>query len=138
MDEKEYLKLLRKAKQELPDVNEAASRLKVPKVEAIVEGNKTIIRNITQIAKVLNRDPEHLLKYFMKKYATPGVLKDRFGILGRRVNVKELDMVLNQYIEDFVICPVCKSPDTEIVAKGAYGTLVCKACGSKTPIKVKI
>ncbi|MEM4500203.1 MAG: translation initiation factor IF-2 subunit beta [Candidatus Woesearchaeota archaeon] len=136
--ESDYLRLLDKAYSQLPEVEEASMRLKIPKVEAEIEGNKTIIRNIRQIAKILNRDPEHLLKYFMKKYATPGQLLPKFGVLNRKVLLNELDKVVLQYLEEFVICPVCKSPDTIIISNGAYGTLTCKACGAKTTIKVKL
>ncbi|MEM1988436.1 MAG: translation initiation factor IF-2 subunit beta [Candidatus Woesearchaeota archaeon] len=138
MKEEEYLKLLEKAYSQIPQLDEASMRLKIPEVEAEIEGNKTLLRNIRQIAKIINRDPEHLLKYFMKKYATPGQLLPKFGVLNRKVPLNELDQVLKNYIDEFVICPVCKSPDTDIIPNGAYGTLKCKACGSKTTIKIKL
>ena len=138
MDIKEYTKLLKEAKSKLPELEETTERLKVPEIDAISEGNKTVIRNLQAIAKVLNRDIEHIMKYFMKHFATPGVKKGKNVVLGRRILKPDLRKCLEQYIEDFVICPVCQKPDTELVSHGAYGYLKCHACGSKTPIKIKL
>lgn len=138
MDEKDYEKLLDVAKSKLPEIETTTERLKIPELDILAEGNKTIIRNMFTIANILRRDPEQMMKYFMKHFATPGYIRNKKVILGRKILKPELKKTLTQYIEDFVICPVCQKPDTVIISNGAYGFLKCNACGSKTPIKIKL
>jgi translation initiation factor 2 subunit 2 len=38
-------------------------------------------------------------------------------------------------LEGYVICPVCKRPDTRIVKEKRLSFLVCNACGAKSSIK---
>ena len=70
----DYEKLLEKAEKELPEKSIDYQRFKLDKVKGHLEGNKTIIINLKQIAKQLERDVNHLLKYLFRELATPGKL----------------------------------------------------------------
>jgi len=53
-------------------------------------------------------------------------------IISKRASFERL---LQRYMESFVICPVCKRPDTKIVKEKRLSFLVCNACGAKSSIK---
>ncbi len=131
----DYKKLLEKAREELPEDIKNAERFKVPAVKGHIEGNKTVINNFGQIADVLGRDKNHLLKYVLKELAAPGDLKNNTLIIKRRINSELVNEKIRKYAQEFVICPECKKPDTQIVKKDKVAYLKCLACGANRPIR---
>ena len=51
----EYAELLKRAKENMPEVVYEKERFEIPKVVGHIERNKTIISNFTQIAQYLHR-----------------------------------------------------------------------------------
>ena len=45
---------------------------------------------------------------------------------------------IQQYAEEFVICPTCKKPDTILKKEERITTIKCMACGAKHPVKARI
>ena len=81
--------MLDKARKELPkSVLKEAERFEVPPVKGHIEGNKTIIINFLEIAKILNRDKKHLLKYLQRELAAPATIDGQRLILGRKISSK--------------------------------------------------
>jgi translation initiation factor 2 subunit 2 len=39
---------------------------------------------------------------------------------------------------DFVLCPQCGKPDTDLLKEGEYTVLKCSACGNRNNVKSKI
>ena len=140
MDEKkmnfyEYEALLDKAYEELPEnVKHHTSRFEVPAAVVNIEGNRTIIENFKDISDALNRDPNHLLKFILREVATAGTLEGRRVVLQGRFTPYLIANKMKKYIKEYVICPVCGSPDTKIIKKGRFHFLKCEACGAETPI----
>ncbi len=130
--------MLKKARKELPKISSKTERFEVPKVLGHIQGNKTIISNFNQIAGVLQRKPEHLLKYILKELATPGDLKSTGLLIGRKVSAARINEKIIQYVNIFVICHECNRPDTKLVKEGNITYLECLACGARHPIKTKI
>ncbi len=135
----EYEKLLKRARERLPESVFEKERFEIPKVRGHLEGNKTIITNFLQISNTLRRQPEHLLKYVLKELATPGEI-NRSGllVLGAKIPASRINDKIKQYAHEFVLCPDCGKPDTEIKKEGEFSFLKCSACGSKHPVKSKI
>lgn len=135
----EYEKLLARARERLPQSVFEKERFEIPKVRGHLEGNKTILTNFTQIASTLRREIDHLLKYVLKELATPGEI-NRSGllILGAKIPASRINDKIKQYAHEFVLCPDCGKPDTEIKKEGDFSFLKCSACGSKHPVKSKI
>jgi translation initiation factor 2 subunit 2 len=134
----EYEKLLERAQKKLPKKSVAKERFEIPLVEGRIEGNKTIITNINQIASALGRDPSHILKYLQRELATPGNLDKHRLILGRKISPSSINEKIKRYAIDFVLCPDCKKPDTKLIREDRILILKCTACGAKHPIKSKI
>ncbi|MEE9525070.1 MAG: translation initiation factor IF-2 subunit beta [Candidatus Woesearchaeota archaeon] len=131
----DYAKLLDKARKELPESVLKVERFEIPKVRGHIQGNRTIINNFHQIAAVMHRKPEHLLKYVLKSLAAPGELKQSALIIGTKVPAAKINEKIQKYAEEFVICPECKKPDTELIKEGDVMFMKCLACGSKHPVK---
>ena len=134
----DYLKLLKEAKEKLPDVQETESRFEIPQVKGHIEGNKTILTNFPQIVSILRRPQEQLLKFLQRELATPAVLDGSRLIFGRKIPSKLINAKIERYCKEFVLCNECGKPDTSIMKEGRVMMLKCMACGAKHPIKSKI
>ena len=112
-----------------------ASRLELPTPQIIWVGQRTIFRNFMDFPKALNRDPEKLLLYLNKELASAGYIAgDRVIFLGRK-EPSSFGALIDRYVKDYVICPVCGSPDTRTEKQKKLGFLLCEACGAKSSIK---
>ena len=134
----EYEKLLKQAIQKLPNKIEKTERFEMPKVVGLIEGNKTIINNFYQIADILHRQPEHLLKFLLRELATPGTLEKSRLILGRKISSNIINEKIEVYAKTFVLCPECKRPDTQLIRENKILMIKCTACGAKHPVRAKI
>ncbi|MEK6932259.1 MAG: translation initiation factor IF-2 subunit beta [Nanoarchaeota archaeon] len=133
-----YEELLKKAKDSLPELKLSSGRFEVPKAIGHLQGNKTIISNFTAIAKTFNRAQEHLLKYLLRELASPGNIDGPRLILGRKIPASLINEKIKQYAEEFVLCYVCKKPDTIITREDRITVIKCTACGAKHPIRSRI
>lgn len=134
----DYISLLKKAKETLPKNLATKERFEIPKAKGHVEGNKTIISNINQIASSLGREVQHIVKYIQRELATPAELSGSRLILGRKLSSAAINAKLEQYASDFVICRDCKRPDTKLIKESKVLFMKCLACGAKHPIRTKI
>ena len=134
----DYEKLLKRAKETMPDVAKEKERFEIPKIKGRIEGSKTIITNFTEIANNLRRPQEHLLKYLLKEIAAPGIIKSTILKLGGKIPASKINEKIRQYSYEFVLCAECGKPDTEIKKEGEFTYLKCSACGAKKTVKSKI
>lgn len=130
--------MLKKGKEELPDVTSEKERFNIPKVRGHVEGNKTIVNNFTEITKVLRRNTEHVLKYVLKELATPGEMRKNAVIFGSKISASKVNEKIVQYADKFVVCKECGKPDTKLTKEGEIYFLKCQACGAKYSFYSKI
>lgn len=131
MGNEEYLSLLDRAFSKLPNLTVEKSDFVIPKAEIINEGAKTIIRNIAQIADRARRDGSEISRYISKELSVPVNMIEQRLVINGKFQKEEIDRKILKYFESYVICKVCKKPDThlESAEKGMY--LVCEACGSR-------
>ncbi len=135
----DYEQLLEKARKELPEDILKTKRFEIPKVKGHIQGNRTIISNFLQIASLLGRKPEHVLKYILKELATPGELKKSGSvIIGTKVGATRINEKIQQYAKEFVQCPECAKPDTKLIKENRLIFIKCQACGAKHIVKSKI
>jgi translation initiation factor 2 subunit 2 len=131
----DYQRLLDRAREQVPPEVFETKRFEVPKVAIFVEGNRTIIKNYKDIAEVLNRDPQHLLKYLMRELATSGIVEGQRAVFQGKFTSKSLDDLISRYTKTYVLCSECGKPDTHIEKQDRFQYLVCEACGAKASIK---
>lgn len=134
--ENSYETLLNRIQGDLVNASKKESaRLEIPKPQIIWVGQRTIFRNFMEFPKALRREPEKILLYLNKELASAGYIAgDRVIFLGRK-EPSSFDALLERYVRDYVICPVCQSPDTRTEKAKKLGFLVCEACGARSSIK---
>ena len=132
----DYESLLKRLQGQLNNTSrKEASRLEVPLPQIIWVGQRTIFRNFMEFPKALRRDPEKLLLYLNKELASAGYIAgERVIFLGRK-EPSSFGTLIDRYVKEYVICPVCGSPDTRTEKNKKLGFLLCEACGARSSIK---
>jgi len=132
-----YEDLLEKAYEKLPKMKEQEERFEIPKVEAVIEGNRTNFRNFIQVSQLLRREPKHLLKYLTKGLAAPGSVDGQRAIFQSKIFTKTIQVKLNSYVRDYVVCKECERPDTKLIKEDRITFMKCEACGAKVEASEK-
>jgi len=130
-----YKELLERAYSQLPPTVFESKRFEVPRVRSTIFGMRTIVHNFKEIAETLNRSPQHLLKFLAREMATAGVIDDERAIFQGKFENETLQHLVERYTREYVICPICKRPDTKIVKEKRLWFLICEACGAKSSIR---
>lgn len=134
----DYEKLLERAMANLPEEVLKTARFETPKVVGHIQGQRTVISNIHQIATALNREIADLVKYLLRELATPGEIKQKGLILGRKISAGRVNEKIRQFTREFVLCKECGKPDTKVVRENRILFLRCLACGARNPISAKL
>lgn len=130
-----YKKLLKRAREKIPEEIYQESRFKAPKAEVLIQGNKTIIKNFSSICKTLRRDKESVSKFLIKEIGTAGTVENGFLKLNGNFSEKRINEKLEEYINTFVLCRECKKPDTQLKRDKGVLILKCEACGARYPVQ---
>jgi len=131
----DYEELLKKARSQIPEVASKRERLELPRLHHSVIGMRTIIYNFKEVADLLDRDPQHVLKFLTRETATAATIQESRAIFKGKFSQETLQRLLQRYMETFVVCPVCKRPDTKIVKEKRLSFLVCEACGARSSVQ---
>ncbi len=131
----DYEELLKRARSQIPEVASKRERLELPALRLSIIGMRTIIANFKEVADVLDRDPQHILKFLTREMATAATFHESRAIFQGKFPRDTFQRLLQRYMESFVVCPVCKRPDTKIVKEKRLSFLVCNACGAKSSVK---
>jgi translation initiation factor 5 len=123
-------------------VSDQFYRYKMPKLIAKVEGKgngiKTVIVNMVEIAKSLNRPPMYPTKFFGCEIGaqTQFDQKNERYIVNGSHDAHKLQDMLDGFIKKFVLCPECGNPETNLVVsqKRQMVNQQCIACGYQGPV----
>jgi translation initiation factor 2 beta subunit (eIF-2beta)/eIF-5 len=94
--------------------------------------NFTEFVNLDEVAAKLARTPDLLLFYIQQKLATQTNIKKK--TLRGRFSVQQIEELIKQFTQMFVLCGTCNNPETELTKKGHHGRLICASCGGKTHV----
>lgn len=100
--------------------------------QVLREGTKkTVFVNFMDLCKTMHRQPEHVMTFLLAELGTSGSLdgQQRLVIKGRFAP-KNFEGILRRYINEYVICNGCKSPDTILSKENRLFFLRCEQCGS--------
>jgi len=110
-------------------------RYKMPSILAKVEGKgngiKTVIANMSEIAKALGRPPTYTTKFFgceLGAQTNFDLKNDRYIVNGEH-DANKLQVILDSFIRKFVLCPECDNPETTLTVRRQAIHSKCKACG---------
>ncbi|KAG9014736.1 hypothetical protein FRB94_010583 [Tulasnella sp. JGI-2019a] len=123
------------------DVDDKFYRYKMPvlttKIEGKGNGIKTVLPNMTDVARSLSRPPSYPTKYFggeLGAQSTMDEKNDRYIVNGAH-DADRLRELLDGFIDKFVLCGSCKNPETDLyLTKTDDIFRDCKACGARTQI----
>lgn len=110
-------------------------RLELPEPQVLWVGNKTILRNFAEYPRLLRRDANKILMFLAKELATAASIDGERAIFIGRKDKQSFTVLLNRYMRDYVLCPVCGSPDTKVEKVKRLQFLLCEACGAKSSLK---
>jgi len=131
-----YLRLLERAISKVSkDVTMAGDRIIEIKPNLVFDAKNTVLTNLAQIAKSLNREPEHFARFLLKETGRAGAVSDERLTIQGRLTADEMKKLIELYVKEFVRCPVCNGIDTRIVSEKRFRFLVCDACGAKNPVR---
>lgn len=135
MDFSEYDKLLDRAYKQLPEKTKTEARFELPQVDVFFEGNKTILKNFSQVVKILNRDDAHLQKFLTKELGAYSLLSGDRLVFSKKLFGKKIGDAVKKYAAEYVLCPQCGKPDTRFTTLEGVKILKCEACGGWKPLK---
>ncbi|KAI3892617.1 hypothetical protein MKX03_027948 [Papaver bracteatum] len=97
--------------------------------QVLREGTKkTVFVNFMDLCKT---QPEHVMNFLLAEMGTSGSLdgQQRLVVKGRFAP-KNFEGILQRYVNEYVICNGCKSPDTILSKENKLFFLRCEQCGS--------
>jgi len=133
-----YEKLLEDAYKKVKQIDISSSRFEIPKVQGHFEGKKTILTNFFQLASHIRRNPEHFQKFMLKELAASGYKDGDRLVLNIKVPSAKINLKVEQYVKEFVLCKECGKPDTELTKEDRFAFIKCLACGAKHSVRGKI
>lgn len=123
------------------DVKDLYYRYKMPRLVSKIEGKgngiKTVVSNMVDIAKALNRPPVYVTKFFGSEVGSLTVCDEKAAryIVNGAHEAEKLQNVLDGFITKFVLCPSCENPETDLsVSKDGTIWRNCKACGHRATV----
>jgi len=131
----DYDQLLDRVWDGLPEKVKAHERFELPQADTLVEGNTTIIRNFSEIAGQLHREPKYILMFLSKELAAPGQLSGNRAVIQRVLKRHLINEKIAAYAKEYVVCHECARPDTKITALSGQKIIKCEACGGWWPLK---
>ncbi|MGM5479973.1 MAG: translation initiation factor IF-2 subunit beta [Nanobdellota archaeon] len=132
-----YEEMLTRARDALPEEISSAQRFTVDKVKGHLQGNKTVVSNLGQIASQLGRRQEVLVKFIEKQLAVKGVVRKGFVIFNAKLSANKINERIQQFTDQFVLCKECGKPDTTLTKDTGIFFIKCQACGAKYSVKTR-
>lgn len=102
---------------------------------------KTVFTNFMELNKSMNRQPEHVQQFLLAELGTSGSLDGQSRLIVKgRFQPKAFEGVLRRYMNEYVLCNSCKSPDTLLDRDSGTRIMFlrCQQCGaSRTVAPIK-
>jgi translation initiation factor 2 subunit 2 len=130
-----YEVLLKKAYAGVTVQSESTERFNVPEAKSYIEGKTTVLENFAEIADIVRRDQDHLMKYLLGELGTAGKIDGIRAIFNGKFEPALINGLIKSYVDDYVICSECGKPDTRLVKDDRVLLLRCDACGGHRPVR---
>ncbi|TFK47926.1 hypothetical protein OE88DRAFT_1664886 [Heliocybe sulcata] len=126
------------------DVDDKFYRYRMPllmtKIEGKGNGIKTVVPNMSDVARALSRPPSYPTKFFgceLGAQTSSDEKNDRYIVNGAH-DATKLRELLDTFIDKFVLCKACKNPETNlIITKNEDIIRDCKACGERSGVDMR-
>jgi translation initiation factor 2 subunit 2 len=98
---------------------------------------KTLWVNYDEICQMMHRSPDHVFQFMMAELGTEGSIdgNKRLVIRGKFIP-KYIESLLRKYIMEYVVCPMCRSFNTDLSRDPASRLffVACNDCGSSRSV----
>jgi translation initiation factor 2 subunit 2 len=132
-----YEELLERAFMKLAGRRGVEEVFEMPRASVLIIGDKTIVQNFRDIARVLGREEDLLKRYFVKELNTPGFVNEAGQLeLKGKFGSAAINQLLERFVQKYVKCSTCGSVHTKLYKKGRVFVLKCEACGAETTFQV--
>lgn len=132
----DYEALLDRAREKIPDNISSKSRWKLPEPQILIEGSNTIFRNFNEVVSMMDRDDNHVYQYILNDLGTSGSRDGPRARFKGRIPPKRIKKTIVNYVNSYIICNQCSSPDTNFIKEDRTTLLKCQACGATRPVKL--
>ena len=124
---------LERALERSPDIEGSDERFDVPDPDVRQEGNVTVYENFRATLDRLDRDGDHVLKFLQNELGTSAHIDEsgRARFTGEFGEERIADAI-EDYAEEYVRCPECGLPDTNLEREQGAVVLRCEACGARS------
>lgn len=128
-----YDDCLERAIDETPDIEESGDRFDVPDADVRQEGNVTVYENFQDTLDVLGREEDRVLKVLQDELGTSAHIDEsgRARLTGE-FGQRRIEDAIDEYTDEFVVCPECGLPDTQLEREQGALLLRCEACGARS------
>ena len=110
------------------------------KIEGKGNGIKTVLPNMSDVARALSRPPTYPTKFFgceLGAQTSFDEKNDRYIVNGAH-DATKLRELLDGFIDKFVLCRSCKNPETDLIITKTDDIIRdCKACGERTGVDMR-
>ncbi len=110
-------------------------RIELPPPITYWQGRKTIFKNFMDYPRIMRREPDKILMYLAKELATAASMDGERAIFIGRRDKQSFAVILNRYMNERVLCPICGRPDTHIEKVKRLQIIICEACGARSPVR---
>ena len=136
-----YERISNLIKKNNPNVTEKTKiSLKAPDIRRVT-GIKCVWVNFNETCVSLNREREHFLNFILTELGTEGSIGGDYQLnLKGRYNNKHVESLLKKYVQEYVTCKNCNSPNTVLRKDNSarIQILHCNNCNSdKTVTQIK-
>ncbi|MDD1716018.1 MAG: translation initiation factor IF-2 subunit beta [Methanolinea sp.] len=130
-----YEQLLKKAYANVSEPTESVERFTVPEARSYIEGKTTVLENFAEIADIVRRDKDHIMKFLLGELGTAGKIDGSRAIFNGKFEPSMINTLIRNYVDDYVICSECGKPDTRLVKDDRVLMIRCDACGGHRPVR---
>jgi translation initiation factor 2 subunit 2 len=132
-----YERICNLIKKNNPSVTEKTKiSLKAPDVRKVT-GIKCVWVNFNDTCISLNREKEHFLNFILMELGTDGSIGGDYQLnLKGRYNNKHIESLLKKYVQEYVTCKNCNSPNTILIKDNSarIQILRCNNCNSERTV----
>lgn len=135
-----YVYIITRLLRRSPSIWSHSMPVLLTKIEGKGNGIKTVVPNMSDVARALSRPPTYPTKFFGSELGAQTSVdekNDRYIVNGAH-DARRLRELLDAFIDKFVLCGSCKNPETDlIITKNEMIVRDCKACGERTDVDMR-
>jgi translation initiation factor 2 subunit beta (aeIF-2b) len=134
--EEEYLKLLDRAFEEIPQKAKVVGNQVIPNLVIFNVGPNTVIKNFREYCDRIRREERLVMKYLLKELGAPGSVNESGQlVIQGKFSSSSINTLMDRFLKIYVRCSTCGSYDTVLKKEGKVWYVSCLACGAQTPVK---